>query len=68
MHFIQRSNVSITEKIWFSGGSRNLKTGGRCPGAVLFFRSGDCFDAPSHISYAFVVSVENKVHIVNIAC
>ena len=51
-----------------SGGSRNLKAGGGCPGAVLFLRSGDCFDAPSHISYDFVVSVENKVHIVNIAC
>ena len=32
-----------------------------------FFRSDDCFDVPSHIPYAFVVSVENKIHIVNIA-
>ena len=24
---------------------------------------GDCFDAPSHIPYAFVVRVENKIHI-----
>ena len=34
----------------------------------LLFRSGDCFDAPSHTPYAFVVRVENKIHIVNIAC
>ena len=29
---------------------------------------GDCFDAPLHIPNAFVVSVENKIHTVNIAC
>ena len=62
MHFIQRSNVSTTEKIWFSGGSRNLRTGG-----AVQLRSGECFDAPSHIFYAFIRRVENKVHIVNIA-
>ena len=60
--------ISESKGVHNSGGSRNLKTGGRCPGAVLFLRSGDCFDAPSHISYDFVVSVEDKVHIVNIAC
>ena len=27
-----------------------------------------CLFVPSHISYAFVVRVENKKHIVNIAC
>ena len=27
-----------------------------------------CFDGPSHIPYAFVVRVENKIHFVNIAC
>ena len=62
MHFIQRSNVSTTEKIWFSGGSKNLRTGGRGPVAVYFFRSGDCFDAPSHMLYAFILRVENEVH------
>ena len=30
-------------------------------------RSEDCFDAPSHIPYAFVVGLEYKMHIVNIA-
>ena len=32
------------------------------------FRSGVCFDAPSHIPYVFVVRVVNKIHIVNIVC
>ena len=36
------------------------------PGAVNFFRSGVCFDAPSHILYVFVARVVNKIHIVNI--
>ena len=34
MHFIQRSNVSTTEKICFSGGSRKLRTGGPGPVAL----------------------------------
>ena len=50
-----------------SGGSRNLRTVGHGPGAVLFFMSEDCFDAPWHIPYAFVVRVGNKTNIVNIA-
>ena len=33
-----------------------------------FFRSEDCYNAPSHIHYAFIVRVEITVHIVNIAC
>ena len=28
--------------------------------AVEFLESGDCFDAPSHVPYVFVVSVEKK--------
>ena len=32
-----------------------------------FLRSEDCLYAPSYIPYAFVVKVENKIHIVNIA-
>ena len=40
--------------------------GGLGPSAVEFLRSGDCFGAPSHILYVFVVSVENEIHIVNI--
>ena len=66
MHFIQRYMRSATEKIWFSDRSRNLIIGRRGPDAAYFFRSGDCFDAPSHIPYDFVVREENKVHIVNI--
>ena len=38
------------------------------PGVAEFFGSWDCFDAPSHIPYAFVVRVENKIDIINIAC
>ena len=38
-------------------------------GTVRYLRSEDCYDSgPSHIPYAFVVEVENKIHIVNIAC
>ena len=36
-------------------------------GEVDFFGSGNCFDAPLLTPYAFVVSVENKIDIVNIA-
>ena len=32
-----------------------------------FLGSGDCFNAPLHTPYTFVVSVENKIDIVNIA-
>ena len=42
------------------GGGRSLR------GIIL--RYEDCFDAPSQIPNAFVVRVENKIHIVNIAC
>ena len=49
-----------------SGGSRNLKTGGRGPGAVEFFGSEVCFDAPFTQTLCVVLSVENKEHIVNI--
>ena len=50
----------------FSGGSRNFKTGGRGPGMVDFFRSGVCFDAPSHILSVFEARVLNKIHNVHI--
>ena len=42
--------------------------GARSQRGIFFFRSEDCFDAPSHIPYALVVRVENKIHIVIIAC
>ena len=48
----------------FSGGSRNFRTGG----AVEFFGSGNCFDAPSHIPYVFVVRVVTEKQIVHIVC
>ena len=43
--------------------------GGGGSGAVELLGSGDCFDVPSHIPIpcAFIVRVENKIHIVNIA-
>ena len=47
----------------FSGGSRNFKTGG---GGGRIFRSGVCFDAPSHILYVFVARVVNKIRNVSI--
>ena len=50
----------------FSGGSRNFQTGGRGPSMVDFFRSGVCFDAPSHILSVFEARVLNKIHNVNI--
>ena len=55
-------------QLMISGGSRNLRTGERGPGAVYFLRSGDCFDVLSHIPYSFVVRVKNKKHIISIAC
>ena len=53
---------NIKELTNIRGGSRNFKTGGR--GRIP--RSGVCFDAHSHILYAFVVRVVNHIHIVNI--
>ena len=53
-------------KVYISGGSRNFKTGGRSPSAVDFLESWDCFDAPQHIPFAFVVRVKNKIHIEHI--
>ena len=51
----------------YSGGSRNFKTGGGARSRRgRIFRSGVCFDAPSHISYVFVARVVNKIHNVNI--
>ena len=41
-----------------------FKTGG----AVESYGSGVCFDAPSHITYWFLVRIVNKIHIVNIVC
>ena len=47
---------------------QEFKNRGRGPGAAQFLRSEDCFNALSHIPFAFVMRVENKIHIVNIAC
>ena len=35
-------------------------------GGEVLFRSGVCFDAPSHIPYVFVAIVVDKIHTVNI--
>ena len=67
MHLSNALKVCIMS-VYNSGGFRNCRTGGRGPGAVEFLRSGDCFDAPSHISYALLVKVENIINIENIAC
>ena len=62
-NFIIKSVVTSTSKTISTNfskyGHRNLRTGSQ---------SEDCFDAPSHIPYAFVVRVYNKIHIINIAC
>ena len=52
--------------MYLSGGAKNFRNGGRGPDAVEF--SWSCFDAPSQTSHVFVVRVENKIHIVKIAC
>ena len=52
--------------ITFSGEYRNIKTGGRSPGAVELLGSGVCFDSPFTRNLCFVVRVEKKVNIVNI--
>ena len=35
---------------------------GRGSSEVEFLGSGDCFDAPSHIPYVFIVGMENEIH------
>ena len=47
---------------------KNGGGGGGLSGAVEFLESGYCFDARSNIPYVFVVRIQNKLHIVIIAC
>ena len=47
---------------------QDFRTGGRCINMVEISGSGDRFDASLHLSYVYVVSVENTIHIVDIAC
>ena len=56
---VTRSQCTVSDT---SGGSMKNRE------ALYCFSSEDCFDAHSHIPYAFVVRVENKIHIVNIEC
>ena len=35
---------------------------------IEFLGTGDCYDAPSHISSVFLVAIESKISIVNIVC
>ena len=49
------------------GGGRGVGRGGGGGGGALrcnieFLGSGKWFDAPQHIPYVFVVTVENKMH------
>ena len=48
---------------------QDFRTGGRCINAVEISGSGDRFDASLHLSYVYmyVVSVENTIHIEDIA-
>ena len=41
---------------------------GADPGAVELLEPGVCFDPPPNIPHFFLVRVENKMHIVYIAC
>ena len=45
---------------------QELQKGGARSRRGRIFRSGVCFDAPSHISYLFVARVVNKINNVNI--
>ena len=56
-HSIIRSNQWRIQKCQNGGG-------GALRGRI--FRSGVCFDAPSHIPYVFIARVVNKIHNVNI--
>ena len=47
---------------------QDIRTVGRCINMVEISGSGDRFDASLHLSYVYVVSVENTIHIVDIAC
>ena len=65
-----KAESSTTEEYFLrnvaiSGGSRNFKTGGARSRRGRIFRSGVCFDAPSHILYVFVARVVNKIHNIN---
>ena len=56
------------EKHWkVSGGPRNFKTWGLGPGAIQFFGSEVCFDAPFIHNICFVVRLKKRMNIVNIA-
>ena len=44
-----------------------LKRGARSLCGIIL-RSADCFDAPSHLTYVFVVREVNEIDIVNIVC
>ena len=47
----------------------SLETGGGgSQRGIKFLGSGDRGDALSHIPYGLLVRLENKIHIVNIAC
>ena len=63
-HFIIKYKV---HGIWSSGVDPGIsKPVGAIPARQNILRSGVCFDASSHLPYAFVVRVVNNINIVNI--
>ena len=50
-----------------SGGCRDLKMGGGSSAVELLGSTDSCYTF-SHVSYIFLVRVDNKIHIANIAC
>ena len=60
--------IDIDQTILCSGGQRNFITGGCCLAAACMLGSGVCFHAPSQVPYSFLVRVESKIHILQIAC
>ena len=64
-------NFFAKRQIYFISNTLTLVTSVTKPGSApsrfgRILRSGVCFEAPSHIPYIFVVTVVNKIHILNI--
>ena len=53
----------VLESLYTVTDPQEFQNGG---GRGRIFRSGVCFDAPSHIPYVFAARVVDKIHTVNI--
>ena len=61
---ILKRNIFV-ELVSFSSADPGISKGGGRSRRGIIFRSGVCFDAPSHILYVFVARVVNKIHNIN---